>query len=53
MSEIVGKSVAFWVLNVEGGCSVLSTAVVIQVGLGYPCRDGFMLLVAGVLVGDS
>lgn len=32
---------------------MLTTAVVIQVGLEYHCKDGFMLLVAGVLVGDS
>lgn len=32
---------------------MLRTAVVIQVGLEYHCEDGFMLLVAGVLVGDS
>ena len=40
-------------LNVEGGCNVLTTAVVVLVGLEYHCKDGFMLLVAGVLVGDS
>lgn len=32
---------------------MLTTAVVIQVGLEYLCKDGFMLLVAGVLVSDS
>lgn len=29
---------------------MLTTAAVILVGLEYHCRDGFMLLVAGVLV---